>query len=71
MSQAVKTKDETISRGEAVILLSYITGTMKKPHPKGGFYYLLHRTPLDVAKEYRMSVEAVCRAMRRKLPEDV
>lgn len=71
MPQAVKTLDETISRGEATILLSYITGTLKKPHPKGGFYAFLHRTPLDVAKEYKMSVEAVCRAMRRRLPEDV
>lgn len=66
----VKNKDEEISRDEASILLSYVTGTLKKPHPKGGMYYYLHRTPLSVAQEYKMSVEAVCRAMRRKLPEE-
>jgi len=67
----VKNKDEEISRDEAKILLDFITTTLKKPQPKGGLYYYLHRTPLDVAKEYKMSVEAVCRAMRRRLPEDV
>lgn len=70
MPQQVKSASETISRGEATILLGYVVDTMKKPTPKRGFYYFLHRQPADVAKEFGMSVLAVCNAMRRKLPDD-
>lgn len=69
MPRKAKTADEEISRGEAVILLEWITGTLKKPQPKGGFYHLLHRQLADVAKEYGVKVEDVLKASRRKIAE--
>lgn len=69
MPRPLKTKEEDISRGEATILLNYITGTLKKPHPKGGFYYFLHRSPKDVAKEYGMTVDDLLAAARRKVAD--
>ena len=71
MPRPPKTKDEDISRSEATFLLWYVTETLKKPHPKGGFYHFLHRSPSEIAKEYKMSVEAVLTAARRKVAENV
>lgn len=67
MPRPLKTKDEEISRSEATFLLWYVTDTLKKPHPKGGFYYFLHRSPAEIAKEYSITVEQVLAAARRKV----
>lgn len=70
MPRPLKTKDEEISRSEATFLLWYVTEELKKPHPKGGFYYFLHRSPAEIAKEYRITVDTVLTAARRKVAEN-
>lgn len=70
MPRPAKTKDEDISRGEASILLAYVTEKLKKPFPKGGFYHFLHRSPADIAKEYNITVDQVLTAARRKVIEN-
>jgi len=70
MPRPAKTKDEDISRSEATFLLWYVTGELKKPSPRGGFYYFLHRSPADIAKEYKITVDAVLTAARRKVAEN-
>lgn len=67
MGRPAKKSDEVVSRGEAIILLGWLVDTLKNPQPKGGFYHLLHRTPADIAKEYKVSVEDVLKASRRKI----
>lgn len=64
-----KTSTEQITRGEAQILIRYLVDKLKNPPPKGGFYHLLHRTPQDVAKEYKISVSDVITAMRRTVED--
>lgn len=67
MPRPAKTKDEEISRGEASILLVYVTDELRKPFPKGGFYHFLHRSPTSIAKEYGITVDQVLTAARRKV----
>jgi len=70
MPRPLKTKDEEISRAEATFLLWHVTEKLKRPHPKGGFYYFLHRAPAEIAKEYKITVEDVLTAARRKVAEN-
>lgn len=69
MPRPAKTETDDISRGEAIILLEWLVGTLKHPQPKGGFYHLLHRSPTDVAKEYKVTVTELLKAARRRLAE--
>lgn len=65
----IKPIDEELSREEAQLVLNWLVDTMKKPNPKRGKFHLVHRTPADVAKEYKVATEEVITASRRKVAE--
>ena len=62
-------KDKPLSRGESMWVVDWLVDTMKKAPPKGGFYAVLRKTPVMVAKEYNVPVLGVLQAARRQSSE--
>lgn len=69
MPRRTKTTDEELSRDEAQLVLDWLVDEKKYPTPKRGKFHLLHRTPADVANEYKVKTEEVITASRRKVAE--
>lgn len=69
MTQRTKSKEEVLSRDEATLVCNWLADTLHSPPPKGGRMHFLHRKPSDIAKEYKLTTEAIVEAARRKVVE--
>ena len=69
MPQKMKSRNEVLSRDEAAMVCDWLVEKLHSPPPKGGRLHFLHRTPADIAKEYKLTEDAIIEASRRKVAE--